>query len=92
MATQEPAAVLTPARSTNWWDVCSAVALFVWVLVWLKREAETPIESLACWGTLAAIHCSAIKGARLRHGLFYLAPIGLFWTLVIIALSGGITY
>jgi hypothetical protein len=26
------------------------------------------------------------------YGWFYLAPIGLFWILVIIALSGGISY
>jgi hypothetical protein len=41
---------------------------------------------------LAAIHFTAIKAARRRYGWLYLGPIGLFWILVIIALSGGITY
>ena len=50
------------------------------------------MESVLCWGTLAAIHFSAIKAVRRPFSWFYLAPIGLFWILVIIALSGGITY
>ena len=48
------------------------------------------MESVFSWGTLAAIHLSAIKASRRRYGWLYLAPIGLFWILVIIALSGGI--
>jgi hypothetical protein len=53
---------------------------------------STAIESVLCWGTFAAIHLSAVKAARRRYGWFYFAPICLFWILVIIALSGGITY
>jgi len=92
MEIQGPTAIVPPARSTNWWGLCSTVGLFVWSLFWLKREPGTVIESVFCWGTLAAIHASAIKAARGRYGWFYLAPIGLFWILVIIALSGGITH
>jgi hypothetical protein len=92
METQEPTAMVPLARSTNWWGLGSTVGLFVWVVFWLKREPATPLESVLCWGTLIAIHFSAIKAARQRYGWFYLAPIGLFWILVIIALSGGISY
>jgi hypothetical protein len=91
METQEPGAVVPLARSTNWWGLCSTVGLFVWVLFWLKREPGTPLQGVICWGSLLAIHFLAIKAARRRYGWFYLAPIGLFWILVIIALSGGIT-
>jgi hypothetical protein len=92
MEIQGPTAIVPPTRSTNWWGLCSTVGLFVWILFWLKREPGTAIESALCWGTLAAIHASAIKAARRRYGWFYVAPIGLFWILVIIALSGGITH
>ena len=92
METQEPTAMVSLTRSTNWWGLFSTVGLFVWVLFWLKREPGTARESVLCWGTLVAIHFSAIKAARRRYGWFYLAPIGLFWVLVIIALSGGISY
>jgi hypothetical protein len=61
-------------------------------LFWLKREPGTATESVLSWGTLAAIHFSAVKAARRRYGWIYLAPLGLFWILVVIALSGGITY
>jgi hypothetical protein len=57
-----------------------------------KREPGTAMQSVLCWGTLAAIHVSAIKAVRRRYGWFYLVPIGFFWILVLIALSGGITY
>jgi hypothetical protein len=92
METQEPTAMVPLTRSTNWWGLCSTVGLFAWVLFWLKREPGTALESVLCWGTLVASHFSAIKAARRRYGWFYLAPIGLFWILVIIALSGGISY
>jgi hypothetical protein len=92
METQEPTAMVPLIRNTNWWGLCNTVGLFVWVLFWLKREPGTALESVLCWGTLVAIHFSAIKAARRRYGWFYLAPIGLFWILVIIALSGGISY
>jgi hypothetical protein len=92
MEIQEPTTVVPPTRSTNWWGLCSTVGLFGWVLFWLKREPGTVMESVLCWGILAAIHFSAIKAARRRYGWLYLGPIGLFWILVTIALSGGITY
>jgi hypothetical protein len=79
-------------RNTNWWGLCGTVGLFAWVLFWLKREPGTTIESVLCWGTLAAVHFSAFKATRRRYGWLYLAPIGLFWILVVIALSGGITH
>jgi hypothetical protein len=88
----ETQAIVPLTRSTNWWGLCSTVGLFVWVLFWLKREPGSVLESVLCWGTLVAIHFSGIKAARPRYGWFYLAPIGLFWILVIIALSGGINY
>jgi hypothetical protein len=84
METQQPTSIAPPTRSTNWWGL--------WVLFWLKREPRTTTESILCWGTLVAIHFAAIKAARRRYGWFYLAPVGLFWILVIIALSGGISY
>jgi len=92
MEVREPTIIVSPTRSTNWWGLCSTVGLFVWILFWLKREPGTAMESVLSWGTLAAIHISAIKAARQRYGWFYLAPICLFWIVVIIALSGGITY
>jgi len=92
METQQPTSVAQSARSTNWWGLCSTVGLFVWVVFWLKREPGTAVENILSWGTLAAIHVLAIKAARRRYGWFYFAPISLFWILVIIALSGGITY
>jgi hypothetical protein len=92
METQQPTSIAPPTRSTNWWGLSSTVGLFVWVLFWLKREPRTTTESILCWGTLVAIHFAAIKAARRRYGWFYLAPVGLFWILVIIALSGGISY
>ena len=92
METQEPTITIAPTRSSNWWGLCSTVGLFVWVVFWLKREPGSPVENVTCWVALAAIHFSAFKAAKRRHGWLYLAPIGLFWTLVIIALSGGITY
>ena len=92
MESEEPTSMASPTRTTNWWGLSSTVGLFVWVLFWLKREPRTTIENILCWGTLAVIHVTAIKGARQRYGWLYLAPIGLFWILVIIALSGGITY
>lgn len=92
METQETTSMLPLARGTNWWGICSTVGLFVWVVFWLKREPGTKLESVLCWVTLVAIHFSAIKAARRRYGWFYLAPIGLFWILAIIALSGGIIH
>jgi hypothetical protein len=92
MKTEEPISEAPPTRSTNWWGLCSTVGLFIWVLFWLKREPGTAMQSVLCWGTLAAIHVSAIKAVRRRYGWFYLVPIGFFWILVLIALSGGITY
>jgi hypothetical protein len=92
MEIQEPTSIVPPSCSTNWWGLGSTVGLFVWVLFWLKREPRTTIESILCWGTLVAIHFAAVKAARRRYGWFYLAPIALFWILVIIALSGGISY
>ncbi len=92
MEVREPTAVAPPNRSTNWWGLCSTVGLFLWVVLWLKREPGTVLESVLSWGSLVAIHASAIKATGRRYGWFYLGPIGLFWMLVIIALSGGITY
>jgi uncharacterized membrane protein YgaE (UPF0421/DUF939 family) len=92
METREPMTAFSLTRGTNWWGLFSTVGLFVWVLFWLKREPGTVMESILCLGTLVAIHFSAIKAVRRFHAWFYLAPIGLFWILVIIALSGGITY
>jgi len=48
------------------------------------------MESVLAWGTLSAIHVSAIKASRQRYGWFYFAPIALFWTLVIDALYGAL--
>ena len=92
METQQPTSTTPPTQNTNWWGLSSTVGLFVWVLFWLKREPGTTTESMLCWGTLVAIHLAAVKAARRHYGWFYLAPIGLFWILVIIALSGGISY
>jgi len=92
METQEQTAMVPPARSTNWWGLGSTVGLFVWVLFWSKREPGKALESVLCWGTLVAIHFSAIEAVRRRYGWLYLAPIGLYWILAIIALSGGIRY
>jgi hypothetical protein len=92
MESQEPTAMVPLIRGTNWWGLCSTVGLFVWVSFWLKRDPRTALESVLCWGTLVAIHFSAIKAARRRYGWFYLAPICLFWLLVIVALSGGINH
>ena len=39
---------------------------------------------------LAVIHLLAIQAARTRHGWIYVVPLGLFWVIVIIAVSGGI--
>ena len=61
-------------RNTNWWGLCSTVGLFVWVVFWLKREPGTAVESILSWGTLAAIHASAIKAARRRYGWFISRP------------------
>jgi hypothetical protein len=65
MKTEEPISEAPPTRSTNWWGLCSTVGLFIWVLFWLKREPGTAMQSVLCWGTLAAIHVSAIKAVRL---------------------------
>ena len=89
---ETPESAIPIPHSTNWSGICSTIGLLVWVLLWLKREAGTTLEAILCYGTLAAIHFAAIKAARRRYGWFYLAPIGLFWSLVVIALSGGITY
>jgi hypothetical protein len=79
----EPATMVPLTRNANWWVFCSTVGLFVWVLFWSKRDTGSSLESVLCWGILVAIHFSAIKAARRRYGWFYLAPIGLFWILVI---------
>ena len=91
MEKQEPTTG-SPARGTNWWGLFSTVGLFAWVVLWLKREPGTLIESILSWGFLAAIHLCAIVATRRRYGWLYLMPIGLFWFLVVIARSGGITY
>jgi hypothetical protein len=79
-------------RGTNWWGLCSIFGLFAWVSFWLKREPGTTLESILCWGILAAIHLAAIKASRRRFGWLYFAPLGLFWILVVIALLGGIPH
>ncbi len=48
------------------------------------------VRQVLLWGPLALIHWFAIQAARRRFGWFYLLPLGLFWIIVIVALSGGI--
>lgn len=78
------------SRNTNWWGRASVISLFVWFLYWFKNEPKTPIGQVLLWGPLALIHWFAIQAARKRFGWFYLLPLGLFWIIVIVALSGGI--
>lgn len=92
MKTESQTPVIGLTTGTNWWGLCSTIGLFAWVSFWLKREPGTVAEGVLCWTTFVAIHLFAIKAARRRYGWFYFAPIGLFWILVIIGLSGGIPH
>lgn len=77
-------------QNANWWGRASAISLFVWFLYWFKNEPHSLTGQILLWVPLAIIHLLAIQAARRRYGWIYLAPLGLFWVLVIIALSGGI--
>jgi hypothetical protein len=92
MEIQEPTVTVAPTRNTNWWGLSSAVGFFVLVLFWGKRQPESLIETILGLTALVAIHACAIKAAPRRYGWVYLVPIGVYWILVIIGLSGGITY
>jgi hypothetical protein len=75
---------------TNWWGLASTIGLFVWFLFWFKNEPHSVNGQVLLWGPLALIHWFAILAAKRRFGWLYLVPLGIFWVLVIIALSGGI--
>jgi hypothetical protein len=78
------------SQNTNWWGRASTIGLFVWFLYWFKNEPKTLIGQVLLWGPLVLIHWFAIQAARTRFGWFYLLPLGFFWIIVIVALSGGI--
>ncbi len=77
-------------RTTNWWGRASTVILFLWFLYWFKNEPHSATGQILLWAPLVVIHLLAIQAARKRYGWIYLAPLGVFWIIVIIALSGGI--
>ena len=77
-------------RTTNWWGRASTISLFVWFLYWFKNEPHSVTGQILLWAPLVVIHLLAIQAARKRYGWIYLAPLGVFWIIVIIALSGGI--
>jgi hypothetical protein len=82
-------AIASTAR-TNWWGIASTIGLFVWFLFWFKNEPHSIIGQVLLWGPLALIHWFGIQAGRRRFGWVYIVPLGIFWVLVIIALSGGI--
>jgi hypothetical protein len=76
--------------STNWWGLASTIGLFVWFLFWFADEPHSIIGQVLLWGPLALIHWFAFQAARRRFGWIYVAPLGIFWILVVIGLCGGI--
>jgi hypothetical protein len=76
--------------NTNWWGRASTISLFIWFLYWFKNEPHSITGQILLWVPLGVIHLLAIRAVRRRYGWIYLAPLGLFWVIVIIALSGGI--
>jgi hypothetical protein len=59
-------------------------------LYWFKNEPHSGTGQGLLWVPLALIHWFAIQAAKRRFGWVYTVPLGIFWILVIIALSGGI--
>jgi hypothetical protein len=75
---------------TNWWGLASTIGLFVWFLFWFKNEPHSISGQVLLWAPLALIHWFGIQASRRRFGWVYILPLGIFWILIIIALSGGI--
>ena len=77
-------------RTTNWWGRASTISLFIWFLYWFKNEPHSVTGHLLLLVPLVVIYLLAIQSARRRYGWIYLAPLGVFWIIVVIALSDGI--
>jgi hypothetical protein len=81
---------VSSTKDANWWGIASTLGLFVWFLFWFKNEPRNVLEHILLWGPLALVHWFGIQAAKKPFGWLYLVPLGIFWILVIIALSGGI--
>ena len=81
--------IVFETRKTNWLGLSSTVGLFIWFLYWFKNEPHSFFAHALLWGPLALIHICAILAARRSFGWFYLIPVGVFWLLIAIALTGA---